>query len=157
MASFTDLSATTGPTTYSWDFGDGVGSSTLQNPSYTYSASGIYNVCLLVSDSCDTGTICLPIIVLDSITNIQNYSSTDDFCNIFPNPANNKVNFLLNNVIEPGKILIYDNLGSLIKVVSYKDTFIEINTIMLSNGMYYYTFVTNSTILSTGKFIIQKE
>ncbi len=156
-ASFTDLSATTGSTTYSWDFGDGSGTSTQQNPSYTYSVSGLYNVCLLVSDSCDTGTICLPIIVFDSINNILNLSIPDAFCQIFPNPANNKINFLFQEVINPGVILIYNNLGSLIKSIPYQDTFIEINTSVFSDGMYYYNIVTNSTILSSGKFIIQKE
>jgi len=43
---FTDLS-TGGPTSWSWTFGDG-GSSTEQNPSYTYDAPGTYTVALLV-------------------------------------------------------------------------------------------------------------
>ena len=38
-------------TSYSWDFGDGFGNSTEQNPSYHYSAVGIYNVTLQVTDS----------------------------------------------------------------------------------------------------------
>jgi len=37
------------PTGWSWDFGDG-GSSTSQNPSYTYTAAGTYNVSLTVSN-----------------------------------------------------------------------------------------------------------
>jgi serine protease len=35
---------------WSWDFGDGVGTSTAQNPSYTYAAGGTYAVSLTVSD-----------------------------------------------------------------------------------------------------------
>ena len=45
---------------WSWDFGDGTGSS-IQNPSHTYSANGLYLVCLTISDNagrsatyCDT-------------------------------------------------------------------------------------------------------
>jgi len=49
--SFTDLS-TGNPDTWSWDFGDGVGTSTAQNPDYTYSTPGIYTVTLTASNGC---------------------------------------------------------------------------------------------------------
>ena len=50
---FTDLSSGGNPVyTYSWDFGDMSGTSTLQNPCYTYSATtGIFDVVLTVTDS----------------------------------------------------------------------------------------------------------
>jgi PKD repeat protein len=40
-----------GPATYSWDFGDNIGTSTMQNPVYTYSSPGVYNVRLLLVDT----------------------------------------------------------------------------------------------------------
>jgi bacillolysin len=43
VINFTDLS-TNGPTGWGWDFGDGLGTSTLQNPGYTYVANGLYTV-----------------------------------------------------------------------------------------------------------------
>jgi len=53
--------------TYSWDFGDGVGTSGLQNPGYTYTDAGNYTACVNVTDSlgndvgcCVTITICMP-------------------------------------------------------------------------------------------------
>src|SRR5690606_34772012 len=46
---FTDQS-TNNPTAWNWDFGDG-GSSTLQNPSHTYSTEGSYTVSLTSSNS----------------------------------------------------------------------------------------------------------
>ncbi|MBN1431742.1 MAG: PKD domain-containing protein [Methanomicrobiaceae archaeon] len=46
---FTDLS-TGGPTSWSWNFGDG-GTSTVQNPSYTYNSVGTYDVTLTVSNA----------------------------------------------------------------------------------------------------------
>ncbi len=49
---FTDTtSGGTSPYTYSWDFGDGVGTSTLQSPVYIYTLSGTYNVTLDVTDN----------------------------------------------------------------------------------------------------------
>jgi PKD repeat protein len=47
---FTDLS-TGSPTSWSWDFGDGVGTSTVQNPSYEYSSVGTYTVTLTASNA----------------------------------------------------------------------------------------------------------
>ena len=39
---------------YSWDFGDGAGSSTAANPTYTYSGNGTYDATLRVSDGIST-------------------------------------------------------------------------------------------------------
>ncbi len=52
---FTDLS-TYGPTTWSWNFGDGVGTSTQQHPSYTYSSFGTYTVSLTVTNAYGSDT-----------------------------------------------------------------------------------------------------
>jgi PKD repeat protein len=52
---FTDLS-TGNPTTYSWDFGDGIGTSTARNPSYTYNDVGTYTVTLTVTNDIGSDT-----------------------------------------------------------------------------------------------------
>lgn len=39
--------------TYTWDFGDDVGNSTVEDPEYPYSANGTYTVTLTVSDGTD--------------------------------------------------------------------------------------------------------
>ncbi|MGB6032797.1 MAG: PKD domain-containing protein, partial [Bacteroidota bacterium] len=51
---FTDLS-TGGPTSWSWDFGDG-GSSTTQNPSHQYSAAGTYTISVTATNGCGSTT-----------------------------------------------------------------------------------------------------
>ncbi len=53
VVSFTDASS--GATSYSWDFGDG-GTSTAANPSYTYTAAGTYTVSQTVTNSCGSNT-----------------------------------------------------------------------------------------------------
>lgn len=55
--SFTDLSSVPPGSYYYWNFGDG-GTSTMQNPTYTYNTNGAYAVCLTVSDSVCTVTYC---------------------------------------------------------------------------------------------------
>lgn len=60
----TDTSTTIGATSWLWDFGDG-NTSTMQNPSHTYTASGTYTVCLTVTDDCGTDSTCTFETVLD--------------------------------------------------------------------------------------------
>jgi PKD repeat protein len=46
-----------------WDFGDGVGSSTIQNPLYTYTTSGTYNVKLRVTNTSNcSDSIIIPVV-----------------------------------------------------------------------------------------------
>jgi PKD repeat protein/uncharacterized protein YjiK len=56
--SFTDQS-TNSPTSWSWDFGDGV-TSTERNPSHTYSPAGSYTVTLTVSNALGSNTLIKP-------------------------------------------------------------------------------------------------
>ena len=46
-----------GQSSWLWDFGDST-SSTLQNPTHTYSQPGTYTVCLVAFGPCDNDTIC---------------------------------------------------------------------------------------------------
>lgn len=73
---FQDISVIN-PIAWSWDFGDGVGTSTLQNPSYSYSALGTYTVELIVTNCLGLmDTISYEIEVVDYIT-MCSISSTD--------------------------------------------------------------------------------
>lgn len=53
VTTFTDLSVISSGsiTAWQWDFGDGTGTSAVQNPGYTYAASGSYNVQLTVTSA----------------------------------------------------------------------------------------------------------
>ena len=44
----------TSATSYSWDFGDGSGTSNIENPTYTYAFKGQYNVTLTATSSVGT-------------------------------------------------------------------------------------------------------
>jgi len=52
----------TGALNYYWDFG-GVGSSTAQNPTFTFPNSGTYNVCLYIWDAMCSDTVCQTVTV----------------------------------------------------------------------------------------------
>jgi len=53
--------------TYAWDFGDGVGTSTEQNPAYQYDVPGTYPVTLTVTNSAGSNSISAQIVVTSAI------------------------------------------------------------------------------------------
>ena len=53
---FTDTSGNQ-PTHWQWDFGDGVGSSSEQNPVYSYANPGSYTVTLTATNHCGSQTV----------------------------------------------------------------------------------------------------
>ncbi len=78
---FTDLSVAPGSQIISWfwDFGDGVGTSTIQNPTYIYTISGNYNVKLKVTNLNN----CADSIILPVVSNPQPVAAfiyTSFFC-----------------------------------------------------------------------------
>ena len=62
------------PTGYLWNFGDG-NTSSIQNPSHTYSSSGTYNVTLTSSGPCNApGSVTIPVSILSITTSTSNIS-----------------------------------------------------------------------------------
>jgi PKD repeat protein len=62
--SFLDTSSSSLPLTWSWDF-DGLGSSTVQNPTFTFTTAGTYDVSLKVTNACGSDTKTKPVPVID--------------------------------------------------------------------------------------------
>jgi len=87
ITQFTDSStvSTGSIATYQWDFGDVVGLSALQTPSYLYTSSGIFNVSLTVtSDSGCSDNIIIPITVYaNPIANFISDTACLSFANQF--------------------------------------------------------------------------
>lgn len=70
IVEFTNTSITTaGNASYFWNFGDG-GTSSLWNPSHTFLQSGSYEVCLTVSDDCNSDTRCQILNVSQSLNTL---------------------------------------------------------------------------------------
>jgi len=61
---FTSTVSGTGPFTYTWDFGDGIGTSDEANPAYTYTTTGVFTVALSVEGRCGTDMAVLAVTVL---------------------------------------------------------------------------------------------
>jgi PKD repeat protein len=84
---FTD--ASTDPSAWAWDFGDG-NTSTEQNPTNTYTAAGTYTVCLVVTNPCSADTICSIITVTACATPVASFtSSSSDLTVTFADASTN--------------------------------------------------------------------
>jgi uncharacterized protein YjdB len=65
------------PTSWLWDFGEG-NTSSQENPSHTYTASGTYQVCLTATNACGTESTCGLVVVANAGCNSPTtYSATD--------------------------------------------------------------------------------
>lgn len=92
-----------GTSDFYWDFGDGVGTSTAANPSYTYPQAGIYEVTLVANPS---GAPCSD--TAHMIVNVNNvleveWEAEDSVCLI-----DNSIDFVANVIGDPGYSVTWD-------------------------------------------------
>ncbi|GAB6286461.1 MAG: hypothetical protein STSR0009_26620 [Methanoregula sp.] len=116
---FNDLS-TNSPTTWNWSFGDG-SSSTLQNPSHTYTSAGTFNVTLNATNSAGSNTFVR--------TNYITVSSSETYVFITKwgsgGPGDGQFNGPWGvSVDPPGNVYISDNSNYRIQKFSSNGTFI---------------------------------
>lgn len=141
--------------TYLWDFDDG-SSSTLQNPTHTYTTAGPFNLCLTIDNGngcvdtyCDSiganGTVFnkqtgFTINVTSPVvTGIENEVFVNSTISIYPNPTSNQLN-ILNNGLTLNQINIIDITGKKIKTINNNVT--SINVADLSPGIYFVELIT---------------
>jgi len=131
---FTDSSTGENITSWLWDFGDG-NTSTEQNPVYTYDTSGLFNVCLTVTNAGGSTTICNEVNVVVNNTEIF----LDLGINIFPNPVEDKL--YIENAVGDFKIELLDISGQLL--ISEKNTSI-LDASLLPKGLYILNVITEA-------------
>jgi len=159
VAAFTDASTGTGGTLgYSWDFGDGAGTSTETSPTYTYASTGTYNVCLTVTDSCGNDQKCKNI----TITNSVGIESLDERIglNVYPNPMGEQSAVVFNlEATEEIKLTVFDLLGQETKVLLREvmpagEHAITLNAADYEKAMYFIRLETSGKVL-TKRFVVQ--
>ncbi len=136
---FTDNSSNN-PTSWEWTFEGGTPeTSSEQNPEITYSTAGIYDVSLTVTNNYGSDTKTKS----DYITVVQATGVGENSVNlikIFPNPANDILNVVSDDVMQ--SVTILDIVGA--KVYSSKDSVysLRINTSRLEAGIYFVVVKT---------------
>ncbi len=139
-------------TSWQWSFGDG-NSSTNQNPTYTYSASGVYNVMLIVSNGvCSPDTIIKTITIVTIGINEVNIASQ---LQASPNPTSEitKIAFISNDT--EAKISLQNSLGQRMMTKTIYPNMgnhfkIDISLTEFPSGIYWVIVDTDS-----GKAMIQ--
>ncbi len=167
LVSFTDQS-TAAPTSWSWDFGDGNGS-TEQNPSHTYQTPGTYSVTLIAANACAADTLVRPsyVVVVDpniAVAPFELGGATGAWA--WPNPVvpSTKVFFRLERQARI-EIIIYDVAGRPVRHLlsrSYAPGTYGVafdgrddRGTRLPSGLYVYRFAAGEHV-DTGKLLLSR-
>jgi len=140
------------PAVWMWDFGDG-NTSTMQNPSHTFAISGMYNVCLTVTNIAGSDTNCQ---TLDVMVTSTNDLLRDLKVELFPNPSTDWLGLnLKSNERQELEFVVFNEVGQPImsrKVESVGQYVIDIKD--WSSGFYYFMLHTNQgQFITSGSFL----
>lgn len=143
---FTDASTSVpGILSWVWDFGDG-NTATVQNPSHTYATQGFYTVCLTVTDSCGTATVC------DTVNatgvGINSLDLNEPGVDVYPNPNDGNFNVSIsgNGAYE---VRMFNALGQ--EVNRFRANGGTTSTVSLDQveaGVYFIRVTDNKTMVT---------
>ncbi len=140
---------------YFWDYGDGIGTSTMTSETYIYATAGTYDVTLVAINPCGSDTIKIPVTVTTGIA--ENNIATEQI-NVYPNPnegvftisftgfKNEKVQLAIidmqgRRVIEE-QLTVNNELNKILDISSF------------SKGMYFLRVITSYNVL-TRKILVE--
>ncbi|QQR95580.1 MAG: T9SS type A sorting domain-containing protein [Bacteroidota bacterium] len=141
-------------TTFNWTFGDG-SSSTLMNPSHTYTASGTFNITLIASDSVCGFADTVSKTITISTSGLAAPESSNSI-NILPNPVLDVMTFTSVKTVSSFQIFTTDGrliLTSNRPIQSNEEH--SLNVSMLSSGIYFlkvYSDELNASCIKFTKF-----
>ena len=139
-----------GPLSYYWDFGDG-NTSTLPYPTHQYATTGVFEVCLAITDGnpllgC-TSTFCDSVFVTfkasgftinvysDAVAGIKD-TELDNFT-IYPNPVSDELHVNFDEGLQAANIQVFDIQGGLVLVQEVHGSNTTIQVDQLNAGVYF--------------------
>ena len=148
QVSFVDLSGYQ-PTSWHWDFGDGA-SSTEINPLHLYDSIGVYTVCLIVSNSNGSDTLCR---VLYLGTSSTNESESSVRVSVSPNPFSDNLIVDMNANLHNPMFRLYDQIGRLVQEYQLAFGVTDLDVRNVQPGIYFWMVSGNEGTLKAGKII----
>ncbi|HZV70212.1 MAG TPA: T9SS type A sorting domain-containing protein [Saprospiraceae bacterium] len=140
------------PDTYYWTFSNTT-TSNLEKPfSVVYQAFGEYEVCLTVANQYGNNTFCRDIVLIDSLTSLE-YFQEDSDIQISPNPFSSVISILFNKDIGKVNFELFSILGQKVFSADLMGSKNELSISDLPSGFYEYIFISNGTMLKSGKII----
>ena len=151
---FTDLSYYE-PTEWFWDFGNPgspLPTSKDTSPIHTFSATGIFKVCLTVKNSNGQNTNCKDLHLGSVATKESN--NDNSFVSIYPNPVKDRFNLMINDYLpSDARLIISDDVGKEMFKSKIYHGWNNINIHNLPNGIYYYNCYDKNIEIGKGKLV----
>lgn len=145
---FTDLTAYY-PSQWFWDFGDG-SSSTEQNPTHEYDSTGVYPVCLHVSNTSGADSVCQTLYVgVTAIPNPENVAAVS----VLGNPVTTHIQIVYNGLYPHAQFLLYDLNGIVVRMLTLQFGVNTMDIDDLPNGFYFYVAGAGGRRLKEGKIV----
>ena len=135
--------------TYAWNFGDG--NTATGNPvNHSFSSSGNKTVLVTATNSCgNTFTNDYGLSISSSINPVtQSWNDLISF-KLYPNPAEDYVNIMLNNVDTPAELSLMDIQGKVLQQSAIYRGFLKLDISALSSGVYHLTIKHGEQHIST--------
>jgi hypothetical protein len=146
---FTDLSYYE-PAVWSWDFGDGTTSNDTSLV-HTFPSSGVYEVCLTVSNQYGQDTYCQTL-NLGTVATGETKPQVD--IHVFPNPCRGMVNFTVTDYLpKDASATFYDAVGRPVLKEKLVSGWNSLSLDSLPTGVYFYEVWEGAVKLSGGKLV----
>jgi Secretion system C-terminal sorting domain/PKD domain len=142
QVSFTDLSQNA----QSWLWNFGTGTSTIQNPVFTFPSPGIYPVCLYVTNSCGTDSLC-------NFLNLTSNAIVNRFEGdilIYPNPSGGMYQIEITPAFPSEiELEITDELGRIVwhhPKEKINSMILPVDLSSMSNGVYFLKVASGDSV-----------
>jgi hypothetical protein len=146
---FTDLSHYE-PAVWSWDFGDNTASSDASLV-HNFPSSGLYEVCLTVSNQYGQDTFCQTL-NLGTVATGEKKPQVD--IHVFPNPCREMVNFTVTDYLpKDASATFYDAVGRPVLKVKLVSGWNSLSLGSLPAGVYFYEVWEGGVRLKSGKVV----